>query len=162
MGEYLGIGAHMKELRRTKAGPIREEDNIISLDKLRNLYELYKETNDDKEKKIFEKELKKYIRPMEELLKDIKKIYLKDSTINSISHGGDLAIPGIYAFDENIELGEEVALMSGKGELVAMGISMLSSKEIEKKSKGFLCKVNKVFIEPDIYPKINNFQKKEN
>ena len=159
MCESIGLKGQMKELRRTKAGPIREENNIISLDKLRNLFELYKKN--DKNKTIYEKELKKYIRPMEELLMEFKKVIVRDSAVDSICHGSDLAIPGVSMFDKNIEMGEEVALFTQKGELIAMGISYLDSKKIGKKKKGAFVKTNKVFMDIEIYPKIWDF-KEEN
>ena len=48
MGSYLRVNAKMVELRRTKAGPLHETNGAISLDKLRNLYELYLEEKDEK------------------------------------------------------------------------------------------------------------------
>lgn len=166
IGERLEIGAQMKELRRSKAGPIREENSIISLDKLRNLYELYLESqiqekeggSEKKESEIYEKELRKYIRPMEELLPKFKKVYIRDSAVDTIARGSDLAIPGVSKFEENIELGEEVAMYTNNGELVAMGTAFLTSKDVIRKKKGAFVKTNKVFMSPGTYPKIWDFE----
>lgn len=147
LGDYLKTGAHMKELRRTKAGPFTEDDNLISSDKLRNLFELYNETEDKKEKKIYELELKKYLRPMEETVKEFKSIYIRDTAVKSLSHGHDLAIPGILELDKDINEKEEIAIKTFKGELIAMGEAVLNSKQIEKEKKGLAVKINKVFIE---------------
>lgn len=152
IGEHLGVGAHMKELRRTKAGPLREEDGIISIDKLRNLWSLYNESEED-EKQIFEKELRQYILPMEEILKDFKKVYARDSAVGSLTYGSDLAIPGVAKLDDGIEIGDEVAVMTLKGELIGMGTAFLSSKNVMKKKKGAFVKTSKIFMEPDYYPK---------
>jgi len=139
VGESIGCGAHMQELRRTKAGPFNEEENIISLDKLRNLYELYlgNESQENDSKNLYEKELRKYIFPMEELLVDFKKVYLRDSAIDSICHGGDLAIPGVAKLDETIKIGEDVAMFSQKGELVGIGMSYLFRGCYEEKERCF-------------------------
>lgn len=155
IGEYLGVGAQMKELRRTKAGPLTEDEGIISCDKLRNLIELYrdKEIQGLRDKEIFEMELRKYIRPMEDVLKDFKKVYVRDNAVNSICHGSDLAIPGVSELDEDISIGEEVAIMTLKGELIAMGISYMSSKDVMKKDKGAFVKTTKVFMDIDTYSK---------
>lgn len=152
IGDYLGVGAHMKELRRTKAGPLREEDGSISVDKLRNLWELYNDSVGD-EKEVFEKELRKYIMPMEEILKDFKKVYARDSAVGTLTYGSDLAIPGVAKLDEEIEIGEEVAVMTLRGELIAMGTAFLSSQNVMKKNKGAFVKTSKVFMDPDYYPK---------
>lgn len=160
IGEYLGVGAQMKELRRTKAGPLTEDEGIISLDKLRNLIELYKETGDGgletgdiKKENVYEKELRKYLRPMEDVLKDFKKVYARDNAVNSICHGSDLAVPGVSELDEEISIGEEVAIMTLKSELIAMGIAYMTSKDVMKKDKGAFVKTTKVFMDIDTYPK---------
>ena len=77
MGEYLEVGAQMVELRRLKAGPKSEDDFCISLDNLKILYELYKKEEDKENKKKLEVELRKYIRPYEELLCNFKKSLCK-------------------------------------------------------------------------------------
>ena len=159
MGEYLGVGAQMAELRRIKAGPFTEEDNSISLDKLRNLWELYDESNRDEK---YHKELKNYIRPMGDLLKDFKKIFVSDAAIDSLSHGYDLAIPGIVKFEYGITNGEDVAIFSLKGELIAMGKSLMNSEEIKKLDKGICIKTNKVFMDVGVYPTTEVFKKLQN
>ncbi len=152
MADSMGTKGQMLELRRTKAGPLREENDSISLDKLRNLYELYK-----KDKK-YESELRKYIKPMEIVLKDFKKVYARDSAVNSLCFGSDLAIPGVSELDEGIELGEEVAILSLKGELIAMGTAFLTSKDVMKKNKGAFVKTHKVFMDPGTYPETWKFE----
>ncbi|MDA3855590.1 MAG: RNA-guided pseudouridylation complex pseudouridine synthase subunit Cbf5 [Candidatus Woesearchaeota archaeon] len=161
MGDYLEVGAQMKELRRTKAGPFKEENNMVSLDKLRNLYELYNSEKDEKTKEIYEKELRTYIKPYEEALSDFKKVIVRDNAVSSIAHGADLAIPGVAKLDDGIEIGEEIAMLTQRGELIAMGIAYLSSKNVMKKKKGAFIKTNKVFIEPDYYPEVWKFEKQE-
>ena len=153
MAKSLGVGGQMIELRRIKAGPFTENDGIISLDELRNLLELYDEVKNEKEKQIIEKELRKYIRPMEELLKEFKKVYVFDSCIDSLSHGQDLAVPGVSKLDFGIQIGEEVAIFSLKGELVAVGKSLMTSEELMKKEKGIFVRIYKTFMDIGVYPK---------
>ena len=57
IGEQLGAGAHMAELRRTRAGPFSEE-TICTLQDLTDAYYYFKEKNDDKE-------LRKLVAPVE-------------------------------------------------------------------------------------------------
>lgn len=147
MGEYLGVNAQMVELRRTKAGPLREEDGAISLDKLRNLYELYLEQTDKTEKELFEKELLRYIRPQEDLVEHFKQVIVRDNTLESLTHGHDLALPGIVKIEEGIKLDDEVAVMTQKGELIAMGRAVMASEEVNTKSKGFVVIIEKVFMD---------------
>ena len=154
MGESLGINAQMKELRRSKAGPKREEDHCISLDTLRNLWTLHNDAGfTSPEKKVYRDELKKYIRPQEELLIDFKSVVVRDGAINAVAHGYDLATPGVMRVEKGLETGEEVAIFSDKGELIAMGEALMKTDEILEKEKGFAVKTNKVFIDRNYYPK---------
>ena len=153
MADSLKVGGQMIELRRIKAGPFTESDNMISLDKLRNIWELYNEAKNEKEKEILEKELCKYIRPMEELLKEFKKVYVFDNCVDSLSHGHNLAIPGVSKLDDGIQIGEEVAIFSLKGELVAIGESLLTSEDVMNKEKGLFIKTHKTFMDIGVYPK---------
>lgn len=159
MAEHMGIKGQMKELRRTKAGPFDETQDLIGVDKIRNLYELYQETKDEKEKQIFEKELKTYIKPMELALKEFKKVYVSDSCVNNLTHGCDLAVPGVIKLEENIQVGEEIAILTQKGELIAMGMAYLNSKQVMKKKKGAFIKTSKVFMDIGTYPEFWQFTK---
>lgn len=153
MANDLNVGGQMVELRRIKAGPFTEKDNMISLDNLRNLWELYNEELNIEKKIILEIELRKYIKPMEYLLKDLKKVYVFDSSIYSLTYGFDLMVPGVSMLSEGIEINEEIAIFSLKGELIAIGKAQMSSDEIMVKKKGMCIKTNKVFLEKGIYPK---------
>ncbi len=140
LGQELEVGAHMAELRRTQAGPFREQDNLVTLNDLRDAFHYYKTENNDKF-------LRYCIQPIENSLRHIKKCWIFDSTIESLSHGRDLAIPGISKL-ENFRKGEPVAMMTLKGELVCIGEALMSAVAINMSKKGLAVKVKKVFIEP--------------
>ena len=160
MAEHMGVSGQMKELRRTKAGPLTEDDGAISLDTLRNLWELHQEADEERLPPI-ESELRCYLRPMEDLLQDFRKVYARDSAVDSLSYGSDLAIPGVARLDSGISMGETVAVMTLRGELIAMGIAYLSSDQVMKKQKGAFIKTNKVFMSPGTYPQYWEFTKEE-
>jgi H/ACA ribonucleoprotein complex subunit 4 len=164
MGEFLGVGAQMAELRRVKAGPFTENNFSIGTDKLRNLYDLYlkhvSELDDLDNMSRFEQELRKYVRPMEDLLVEFKKVYVHDSCIDSLSHGYDLAAPGISKLSENIEVGEEVGVLSSKGELIAMGTAIIDTDGMMKAKTGMCVTINKVFMDVGYYPAIDYFKEK--
>ena len=61
------------------------------------------------------------VRPLEVLLIKHKKIVVKDSAVNAICYGAKLMIPGLLRFSDGIEVGEEVVLMTTKGEAIAVG-----------------------------------------
>ncbi|MEW6070821.1 MAG: RNA-guided pseudouridylation complex pseudouridine synthase subunit Cbf5, partial [Candidatus Thermoplasmatota archaeon] len=121
IGKKLG-GAHLEELRRTSVCNF-EESNAITLHHLKDSYVEYKESGD-------EKELRKTILPFEKMILHLPKIIVRDSAVDAICHGANLAIPGVVKFDKNIEKGSAVAIFSLKHEAIALGKSLLNSKEL--------------------------------
>ena len=139
LGQALGTGAHMAELRRTRAGPFGEEDHLVTLQDLQDALYLY-------EKEGKEEFLRYCLQPVETALKYIPKCWVLDTALLSISHGRDLSIPGVSSL-ENFRKGDVVAVMSLKGELIAIGEAAMSAVEINTQSKGMAIKVKKVFKE---------------
>ncbi|MFC1728549.1 RNA-guided pseudouridylation complex pseudouridine synthase subunit Cbf5 [Nanoarchaeota archaeon] len=144
IGKRLETGAHMTELRRTKAGPFNEE-SLVTLQDLQDAYIFYKEGD--------EKELKKIIQPVENAISHLPKVWVVDPTISSICHGASLNVPGISKIESGIETDQEVAIMSLKDELVATGRARMSSKDMLNSKKGLAVKPERVFMERDTYPK---------
>jgi len=144
IGSKIG-GAHMVELRRTKAGPFTEK-NLVTLQELTDAYYYYKQGN--------EKYLRHCIQPMENAVSHLGKIWIIDTAVDSICHGAPLNIPGIAKFNSDIKEGDLVAVMSLKNELVAFGTARMDSETIKKSDKGLVLKTECVFMEPGIYPKM--------
>lgn len=140
LGIALNIGAHMVELRRTQAGPFTENDHLVTLNDLQDAYYFYKEENNSKF-------LAYCLQPIENAVKHLSQCWILDTTIQSISHGRDLAVPGISSL-ENFRKGETVAVLNLKGELIAVGEALMSAVEINTKEKGLAIKIKKVFIDP--------------
>ncbi len=139
LGQELGTGAHMAELRRTQAGPFDEKDNLVTLNDLQDAYHFYKEENNPKF-------LMHCLQPIERAVKYLPKCWILDTTIQSLTHGRDLAIPGISKL-ENFRKGEIIAVMTLKEELVAVGEAVMSAVEINTREKGIAVNVKKVFME---------------
>lgn len=144
IGQKLEVGAHMAQLIRTKVGHY-DESTMVTLHELKDAYEFYKEGN--------EKELKKIIMQPETAIKNVPKIWVLDTTVDSLTHGADLNIPGISKLNE-FSKDEQVIILTLKDELVAIAESQLSSEEIMEKEKGLAAKTKKVFIQSEIYPKM--------
>lgn len=143
IGQSLKIGAHMSELRRTKAGPFNES-TLFTLQDLADAYHYYKNENN-------EKYLRKIIQPIENAVKHLPKIWVNDAAIPSLCHGIDLKIPGISKLTDNIKKNDLVAIMTLKNELVALGIAQTDSVYLIKKDKGIALKTEKVFMLPELY-----------
>ncbi len=146
IGEVLGVGATMVELRRTKVGPIEEKDGFVTLHELN--YALFKLKAGE------EDWIRRAVRPVEAYLKGVKKVVMRDSAVDAICHGARLAIPGILSLSEGIKTGERTVILSGKGELVAIGEALLSTEEITKAEKGLAFSVKRVIMKQETYPKL--------
>lgn len=146
IGQELKCGAHMAELRRTKAGPFGEK-RLFSLNDVADAFYYYKKHHN-------EKFIRQVIQPVETAVSHLPSVWLLDTSVNSICHGSTLKVPGISKVEEKIFKGDLVALYTLKDELIGFGESMMDTKGLMG-DKGVAVKINKVVMEPDIYPTIN-------
>lgn len=63
--------------------------------------------------------------PLEVLLTGFPRIVVKDSTVNAICYGAKLMVPGVLRFDDKINVGDEVVLITTKGEAIAIAIAYI-------------------------------------
>ena len=146
IGEALGCGAHMAELRRTRAGPFNERnDDLVNLHDLTDAYHFWVEDGD-------ESYLRNAIKPMEVAAEHLPQIFIKDSAVEAICQGAKLAAGGISMLSKGIKRRDLVAIKSLKGELVASGIALASTEEIMNADSGLVVDTNKVFMQPGVYP----------
>ena len=146
IGEALGCGAHMAELRRTRAGPFNERnDDLVNLHDLTDAYHFWVEDGD-------ESYLRNAIKPMEVAADHLPQIFIKDSAVEAICQGAKLAAGGISMLSKGIKRRDLVAIKSLKGELVASGIALASTEEIMNADSGLVVNTNKVFMQPGVYP----------
>jgi H/ACA ribonucleoprotein complex subunit 4 len=158
IGEVLGTGATMFELRRTRVSVFSESpDNLVRLHDLVDAVETYKETKN-------EEKIRSIIKPIEVALEGVLSVAVKDSAVDALCHGAQVAIPGIVAIDKHIRKGNLVAIYSLKGEIVALGESNMHSEEISENDKGIAFNIKRLIMKPDTYPrgwKSNKTPKKE-
>ncbi|KAJ5414499.1 rRNA pseudouridine synthase [Penicillium cosmopolitanum] len=146
LGLLLGVGAHMQELRRVRSGAMNEESGMVTLHDVMDAQWVYDNQRD-------ESYLRRVIKPLESLLTSYKRIVVKDSAVNAITYGAKLMIPGLLRHEAGIEVGEEVVLMTTKGEAIAIGISQMSTVELTTCDHGVVAKVKRCIMERDLYPR---------
>jgi H/ACA ribonucleoprotein complex subunit 4 len=144
VGEVLGCGAHMRELRRTRAGPFTEETGLVDLHELTAAQEEREEGHVEHMRAI--------IKPMEIALTSIPRIEIRDSAVDAVCHGADLAIPGIVKLDSSLERKNLVAIFTLKGEAVALGRALMTSREVLDQEKGVAAKTERVLMDRGTYP----------
>ena len=94
--------------------------------------------------------MRKIIQPVENGAKHLPKVWVFDTTIESLCHGVDLKVPGISKLHDKINKEDVVAIMSLKDELVALGIAKMDSGEMLGE-KGIAVQTEKVFMQPGVY-----------
>ena len=146
VGEVLGCGAHMQELRRTRVGPFVEDGSLVTLHDLSYLFSQWQETKD-------EALLRKFVYPMEKALDLLPKIHVRDSAVDALCHGAHLTAPGVLSLDAGIKIDDTVAVFTLKGEAVTMSKAFVSSEKMLKMDHGFVAKTQRVMMPRGIYPK---------
>ncbi|MBA4452781.1 MAG: RNA-guided pseudouridylation complex pseudouridine synthase subunit Cbf5 [Nitrosopumilaceae archaeon] len=146
MGEVLGPGATMIELRRTRVDQFRESDGLVTLHELANAFSVWEEKKD-------ETKLRSMIKPIEYALSEIKSVVVRDSAVDAMCHGAQLAIPGILQISPNLKKGDIVAVYTQKGEVVALAESTMSETEIKDATKGYAFETKRIIMAPDTYPR---------
>ena len=115
IGEVLGTGATMFELRRTRVSVFSEAaDKLVRLHDLVDAIETYKETKE-------EQKIRSIVKPIELALEGVVSVAVKDSAVDALCHGAQVAIPGIVAIDKNLKKGSLVGIYTLKGEIIALG-----------------------------------------
>ncbi|MBT3985218.1 RNA-guided pseudouridylation complex pseudouridine synthase subunit Cbf5 [archaeon] len=137
-GKSLNSGAHMQELVRTKAGPFSDKDWVI-------LHDL----KDAKE----EGKLKEMILPVERAVDHLPKIWIKDNAVDTICHGAQLSLPAVAKFEFEINIGDIVAIMTLKDELICLAKAKSTGVNMKMNNKGIVAGNTKVFMERGTYPK---------
>ncbi len=145
IGEVLGGGAHMAELRRTRTGPFKEDSNFISLYDLVDAFHFWQEDKD-------ERHLRRYIRPLEEGVQHLAQIIIRDSAVDAICHGANLAVIGVLQLHADIKPGDSVAIMTQKGELVALANALMSTKQVLEAKSGIVADTARVVMSTGTYP----------
>ena len=145
MGEILGPGGSMIELRRSRVHQF-SEDNLVTMHQLADAFATWKETGNSSK-------LTEMILPIEHALSEIKSVVIRDSAIDSLCHGAQLAIPGILEISPGLNQGDLVGVYSQKGEVIALAESLLSETEIQDNTKGYAFKTKRIIMKPNTYPK---------
>ncbi|KAL4283924.1 hypothetical protein GQ457_16G021780 [Hibiscus cannabinus] len=146
LGLILGVGGHMQELRRVRSGISGEKDNMVTMHDVMDAQWVYDNYRD-------ESYLRRVIMPLEVLLTSYKRLVVKDSAVNAICYGAKLMIPGLLRFENDIEVGEEVVLMTTKGEAIALGIAEMTTAVMATCDHGVVAKIKRVVMDRDTYPR---------
>lgn len=134
LGLILGTGGHMQELRRVRSGALDENSGMVTMHDVLDSQWVYDNHKD-------ETYSRRVIRPLEILLTSFKRIVVKDSAVNAICYGAKVMIPGLLRFADDIDVNDEVVIMTTKGEAVAVGIAQMTTAVMSSVDHGVVAKI---------------------
>jgi H/ACA ribonucleoprotein complex subunit 4 len=100
-----------------------------------------------------ESALRRVVMPLEALLVNYPKIMIKDSAIAAVCHGAQLAVSGVMAYSDNIKPGDDLVVMTTKGEAVALCVALVGSSQMGVLQNNYVCRLKRVIMDRDEYPK---------
>ena len=122
-------------------------EDAVKLQDLKDAYMIWIEDEDDKE-------LKKIIKPFEKLFDHLPKIVVRDSAVDAICHGADLALPGVLEVDSDIKKNDLIGIFTLKGEIIALGKTLMDAEQMIQKNKGVCANIERVFMKRGTYPRV--------
>ncbi|OPY38955.1 MAG: putative tRNA pseudouridine synthase B [Methanoregula sp. PtaU1.Bin051] len=143
IGLALGVGAHMQELRRTRSGTFTESD-------AHTLHELSDAC--DSARHGDSTALDAMILPVDKAVPDLPNVVIRDTAVDAICHGAQLAAVGITRCDR-FGKGDSVAVMTGAGGFVCLGKGLVASSDFSPGDTGIVIAPVVVFMKPGTYPK---------
>jgi len=146
LGEALGVGANMVDLRRTRTASFSEAE-ARPLNAFRDALSYWREEHD-------EQPLRDLLRPVESLLAHLPTIVVKDTAVDAICHGANVHVPGVAKLSPHVARGRIVGIFTGKGEAVALAKAMMTSDEIVVAKSGVAADIARVLMSPGTYPKL--------
>ena len=146
IGEVLGPGATMVELRRSRVDQFHEKDGLVTLHELADAFAVWEEKKDATK-------LIQMIKPVEFALSELKSVVIRDSAVDAMCHGAQLAIPGVLQISSHLKAGDIVGIYTQKGEAVALAESTMDEEEIRDVTKGYAFVTKRIIMAPNTYPK---------
>ena len=145
LGLLLGTPVGLIELRRTHSGHF-SEDSTVTMQQLADAVWLWQVKEDPTA-------LERVLRPVEELLVGMPRVFVKDGAAAAVCHGAPLLRPGVIAIDHGLANGDEVRLLTLKGEAVALARMQVDGARLAEMKTGEVAKSTTVLMEVDTYPR---------
>ncbi|MCP1662953.1 MAG: RNA-guided pseudouridylation complex pseudouridine synthase subunit Cbf5 [Methanocalculus sp. MSAO_Arc1] len=143
IGLALGVRGQMIELRRTESGG-------FTTALAHTLHELAdaKAAADDGDPEALEK----MILPVERAVADLPSITLRDTAVDAVCRGAQLAGVGIVSCG-TFQKGDTVTFLTVSGECIGLGTARVSSEKCVPGRHGLVARPKAILMEPGTYPR---------
>jgi len=78
---------------------------------------------------------------------------MKDTAVNAITYGAKVMLPGVLRFDDGIDVGEEIAVITTKGEAICIAYAQMTSMQLATVEHGVAAKIKRMVMDRDTYPR---------
>ena len=113
------------------------------------------EKNIVKGRKDLKRALTRYTTAKRQLIESgAPKIIVRDSAVDALCHGANLAVPGVLSIETGIKPSDTTAILTQKGEAIAIAKALKTTEEITKISHGLIAKTQSVLMPRGLYPKL--------
>jgi len=143
LGEALGVGGHLEELRRVGTGPFTES-NGVSMTQLADAIVGARAGTPEP--------LLAMLHPLVEVWGEFPILRLKPAAASAIVHGADLSSGGILTTSRRYAKGAHVALTAADGAFLAFGRALVASEDVAGQAHGWVVDAQRVFADPARYP----------
>ncbi len=143
LGEALGVGANLEELRRIATGPF-DERQAVPLTALADALALDRAGEPGT--------LLAALHPLEEVVREFPTITVKEAAAAAVVHGAGLAAGGIVSISRPFARGARVVLRSRGGELLATGVARHDAAQIAAVPRGWVVDDTRVFADRSRFP----------
>jgi H/ACA ribonucleoprotein complex subunit 4 len=143
LGEALGVGAHMEELRRVGNGPF-EERHAVPLTVLADAVAARAEGNPAP--------LLALLHPIDEVWREFPAVVVREGAASAVAHGAGLASGGILSVPRPFSRGARVVILHRTGALIATGVARYDSRELSSVRHGWVVGETRVFVDPARFP----------
>ncbi|HUU76298.1 MAG TPA: RNA-guided pseudouridylation complex pseudouridine synthase subunit Cbf5 [Methanoregulaceae archaeon] len=143
IGLFLGTGAHMQELRRTRSGRFHEQ-MAYTLQDLKDARVIADQGDRSR--------LDEMLLPVDYATGDLPGVVVRDTAVDAICHGALLAGIGILELPL-FKKGDLVAVRTRKGELICLGEALINSVSTRPGEHGLVVAPHTVFMKAGTYPR---------
>jgi predicted rRNA pseudouridine synthase len=141
LGDALGVGAHLAELRRTGTGPFLDRDAVP----LQRIADAVASADTGAPGPLLE-----LLHPTVEVWREFPQVRVKRGAVSAIAHGADLARGGIAAVEGRFSQGASVVLLTEERELLALGTALRDSEHLA--GPGWAIDAGRVMVDAARFP----------
>ncbi len=145
VGDALGVGAHLAELRRTGTGPFRENQATT----LHGLADAVADAENGRADPLLA-----LLHPMEEVGREFAQVTLKEAAAAAVAHGAGVARGGIRSVSRAFPRGSAVVLVTPQGEFLGFGEARVDSRDFSHVRHGWVIDTRRVLVDPRRYPRL--------